>query len=92
MEKIEFKLRETELFDIRTVDRHIERELTTRADYQAQLDALEDCAHLARPSNVHFIYNGKAPEQEIIVTSEMVSARVAEEHRERDSNLRKPKA
>ncbi len=92
MEKIEFKLRETEIFDIRTVDRHIERGLTTRADYDAQLEALEDCAHLARPSNVHFIYNGRAPEQEVIVTPEMVSARIAEENRERDSNLRKSKA
>lgn len=73
----EFNLRETELFDRRTVERHISRGLTTRDAYAEHLESLEDCAHLAQESDVFFTYTGDAPEQEVIITPEMVAARVA---------------
>jgi len=75
MAKTEFKLRETEYLDIRTVQRHIDRGLVTQEAYDASLEELEDCADNAVDSNVHFVFSSNAPEQEVIITPEMLAAR-----------------
>lgn len=79
MAKTEFKLRETEYFDIRTVERHISRGLVTQESYNASLEELEDCSDNAIQSNVHFVYSANAPEQEVIITPEMLAAKQAAE-------------
>ncbi len=79
MAKTEFKLRETEYFDIRTVERHIHRGLVTQEAYDASLEELEDCSANAVESNVYFVYSDNAPEQEVILTAEMLAAKQAAE-------------
>ena len=75
MAKTEFKLRETEYLDIRTVERHIERGLVTQDVYDSSLEQLDDCGDNAVESNVYFVYSSNAPEQEVIITPEMLAAR-----------------
>jgi hypothetical protein len=82
MAKTEFKLRETELFDIRTVNRHIASGLVGQDAYDERLSELEDCADNAVESTVHFVYSRDAPEQEVIITAEMLAAQRSAANRE----------
>ena len=46
-------------FDTRIISRHIARKIVSRDEYQAFVDAQEDCAHLADQSEVEFVASGK---------------------------------
>jgi hypothetical protein len=78
MDKREFNLRDFEPFDTRTVQRHIKRGVVEGAAYEKHLEEIEDCSFNAVESGVYFVYSKDGPEQEVIITPEMVAARQAE--------------
>jgi hypothetical protein len=47
-------------FDSRIVERNLARKVVSRDEYQAHLDALEDCAHLADESDIDFIASNRS--------------------------------
>lgn len=78
MDKRVFDLRDYEPFDTRTVNRHIARGVVEQAAYDKHLEEIEDCAFNAVESGVYFVYSENGPEQEVIITPEMVAAKQAE--------------
>ena len=47
------------LFDARVVERHIERGLVTREDYEKWLASLEDVSELAEECQTRFVHSRK---------------------------------
>ena len=67
------------LFDSRTKERNISRDLITREEYDAFHAEAEDCADNAIDIATRFVYSKDAPEQETVMTKDELRA-LADDH------------